>query len=215
MSAPASAVDVCNLALDHLKQGVITDIENPSTPTEVTCARWYDATRRAVLRAHPWHFAKTRRVISRNAITPVFGFADAYDLPVNYLRFIFFGDDSISDYRQITTTYAIEGRQILLNNSGASSLNLGYIKDEISVTRFDSLFIELLALELALNMSYAFTLKNTVKTRIEDLAKRKRLEAKAINGQERPPIRIENSRFRQARRQLLSNVAGKNTIFRG
>lgn len=214
MAAATSPVDVCNLALDQLKQGQVTSITAPSTDTENVCARWYDTTRRALLRKHTWSFAKSRRSIPRNSVTPTFGWADAYDLPNDFLRFLFFGDDSVSNYINLTKLYEIEGRQILLDNDNGSSLDLGYIKDEVAVTKFDALFVDLFAVELALRMAFRFTLKNTVVTRIQEIAKELRTEARAINGQERPPRRFQTSKFSSARRDLLSNVAGKNTVFR-
>jgi len=90
MAAPNSPVDVCKLALDLIKQtAIITNITNPTTEEEVICARWYDSTRRALLRKHFWVFARTRKAISRDSTAPPFGYADAYNLPTDYLRLHF------------------------------------------------------------------------------------------------------------------------------
>ena len=213
MAAPSSAVDICNLALDQLKQPVITSIDSPTTSAENLCARHYDMTRRALLRKHPWSFAKSRTALSRNATDPTFGYADAYDLPNDYLRLLFFGDDSIGNYQNLSKIFEIENGQILIDNSGASALNIGYMKDETSVTEFDALFVQLFILELAVNMAYAFTLKNTLVKRLRDDLVDARNEARAINGQERPIRRVERSKFRGARQSLFTNVAGKNTVF--
>lgn len=212
MAASNSPVDICKLALDLLKQtSIITNVtDNPTTEEEITCARWYDDTRRALLRKHYWLFARTRVAISRDSTTPPFGYSDAYNLPNDYLRLHFIGDDSINDYE---TSYEIEGGQILLNNSGATSLNIGYVRDIITVSNFDSLFVILLAAELASNMAYKFTAKNTVIERLETLLEVKRAEAKAVNGQDRPPKRVQRSIFRNARKKLTSIGAGKYTIF--
>ncbi len=214
MAAVASSEDICNLALDHLKQGLVTSITAPTTNTEKVCARWYDTTRRALLRKHTWNFAKSRKSISRNVTAPTFGWADAYDLPDDYLRFLFFGDDSIANRINLSKLYEIEGQQILLNNNNGSSLDLGYIKDETVVTTFDALFVDLFAVELAGRMAFRFTLKNTVKKQIKEDLTDLRIEARAINGQERPPQRVQRSRFSSARRDLLSDVASKFTVFR-
>ncbi len=213
MAAPTSPVAICNLALDHLKQGTVTNIEAPTTTTAVICARWYDTTRRAVLRKHTWSFAKTRRSLSRNSTAPSFGYADAYNLPNDFVRLRSIGDDSIGDYKQLTQPYEIEGDQILINNNEGDSLDITYIKDEILVTKFDPLFVDLLAVELALRMSYKFTLKNTVIVRLNEMATILRAEAKSVNGQDRPPRRVERSKYRRARRSLTSNVAGPITVF--
>lgn len=205
-----SKVDICNLAMDHIGGGIITDIDTPSTEAEIKCARWYDVTRRALLRATPWTFAKARAVISRNSTDPVHGWADAYNLPTGLIRLHFIGDDSIMDLKG---KYSLEGRQLLLDNNGGASLDIGYTDDIQDVTKFDSLFVDLLAVELAWRPAFSFTIKPSVKKMLLEIRQELRVEAKAVNSQEDPPTRIQRSRFRQARRHLTSNVAGKDTIF--
>lgn len=211
MAAPNSKVKLCNLSMDHIKQAaVIVNIDVPTTNEEEVCSRWYDAVRRKLLRGHPWLFAKSRATLSRNATAPAFGYADAYDLPNDFLNLRFIGDDSISNYN---TDYEIEGRQILMNNNGAATLNIGYTRDETDVTKFDAIFVTVFALELAKKISYKFTLKPSVLNMINSELKDEKIEAKAINGQDRPPKRIERSKWATARKSLSANVAGKNTVF--
>jgi hypothetical protein len=205
-----SKVAVCNLSMDHIAGGIIVNIDNPTTEQEIKCARWYDVTRRALLRAHPWVFARARSVASRDSTTPMHGWADAYNLPNDLIRLNFIGDDSLSDLKQ---AYALEGRQILMDNSGATSINIGYTKDEVIVTKFDALFVDLLAVEIAWRVAFAFNLKPSLKNELRLTRDELRIEAKAVNSQERPPVRIQHSKFISARRNLNSNVAGKNTIF--
>ncbi len=157
MAAPVSKVDICNLTMDHVAGGVIVSIDNPSTEQEKKCARWYDTTRRALLRSFPWTFARARFQASRDTAVRDSGWADAYNLPTDLLRLNFIGDDSIGDYKG---NYALEGRQILLNNSGAASVDIGYTKDAVNVPEFDSLFVDLLAVELAWRPAFSFSLSN-------------------------------------------------------
>ena len=225
MAAPTVAIDICNLALDFLKQNktLVENITSPSTVEEITCARWYDTTREALLRSHYWLFARKRKQILRVYATvtgatvadPVvvtaaahgfldgdsikitdvegmtdindtvflvsnkttntfeltdiegndidgsaftaytsggivspftFGYADAYQLPTNFLKLHFIGDDSIRNYKR---EYEFEGDRLLLNNSTAISLNIGFVMDVTDVTKFDALFVILLAAEIA------------------------------------------------------------------
>ncbi len=211
MAAPNSKVKICNLSMDHLKQSaVVVNIDTPEGHEEEVCSRWYDATRRKLLRGHPWLFAKTRKVLSRNATAPAFGYADAYDLPNDFLNLRFIGNDAISSYNW---EYDIEGRQILIDNGGAATLNIGYTRDEEDVTKFDAIFVTVFALELAKKISYKFTLKPSVLAMISNELKEEKIEAKAINGQDRPPKRVQRSKWITARKSLSSNVAGKNTVF--
>lgn len=193
------AVAICNMALDLLKANPITNLDEPETFEETVCNRWYDTTRRAVLRAHPWNFAKSRATLSRDATDPAFEYADQYPLPNDFLRLRFIGE---TNYGLVNIDYQIEGGNLLINNGGDSTLYIGYIKDETNVNKFDEIFKEYLAIKLALNMAYAFTGKKGVK---EDLRKDLadvRIRAKAINGQDNPPKRITRSKVMGARRQF-------------
>ncbi len=206
--AANSPVAICNLALDHLNQEEITSIDPPNNDREVVCARWYDNVRRATQRSHVWNFAKARAELAANSIAPLFGYSTAYDLPADFLRLLFIGNDAIDDYKQ---KYELEGKQILLNDT--TGIDIGYIKSVTDVNQFDALFVDLFALKLALRIAYKFTVKNTVIDRIKDLMIDAEYEAKGVDGQERPPKRIERSKFRNARQRGTSNVAGKNTVF--
>jgi hypothetical protein len=279
MAAPTVDIDICNLALDLLKQNktIVADIvTNPTTEEEITCARWYDATREALLRSHYWVFARGRKrallhsktitgatVADPVVITAVahgfadgdeirindvlgmteinggeyivasktddtfklndfdgtdinglaftaytsagvvipfsFGYADTYTMPSDYLKLHFIGDDAVKNYLR---KYEIQDNQILINNSGASTLKIGYITNVTDVTKFDALFVILFAAELANNMAYKWTLKNSVIQRIEGILTLRRAEAKAVNGQDRPPVRYQRSKFVTARRGL-------------
>ncbi len=211
---PTSQADICNMALDYLgNKAVVTDIESPSTKEEVICQRWYDVTRRQLLRKYVWNFASKRATISRNATAPEFGFADAYDLPNDYIRLRFIGDDYIGDFKR---HYELENGQLLLDNGGEASLNIGYSFDQTVVTKFDALFTNLLALQLALNMAKKFTLKNTDLQRLILQYEMEEQKAVAVDGQDKPPKRVERSKYRRARRGLYGkNVAGPYTTFEG
>ncbi len=257
MAAPTTDVDICNLALDLLKQNktVVADITTtPTSEEEITCARWYHATREALLRSHNWIFAKKRAeaILRRVSITgatqanPVvitatahsfldgdairinsvvgmtelngnsylianktantfeltdlegtnidgtgftaytsgglatpfsFGYADTYTLPTDFLRLEFVGDDSTFAFKE---DFIVEGTNLLITNSNVPLLKIGYIRNETDVAKFDSLFVVLLAAELANNMAYKWTLKNTVIERLEAILEQRREEAKLI-----------------------------------
>lgn len=210
MAAPNVDLDIANLALDHLGQDSVSTLENPTETNAIIAARWYDQTRRGLLREYVWNFAKKRRVITRTG-TPAFDFEDAYLLPTDFLRFLSIGGDIEQD--QIFD-YDIEGRNIILNNGGTSSLKLRYIADITDVTKFDPLFVEILALKLALNMSYKITLKKGVVQQVNQKLALELPKAVTIDGQERPPRRIERSVWRKKRLDgRYTGIAGKYTVF--
>ena len=184
MSAPVAPVEVCNLSLDLLRHStLITSIETPTTEEESLAARWYDATRRSVLRMFPWNFARKRATLSRISVAPAFGYSDAYQLPNDYLNYVFVGED-IQDN---ITDFQIEGDQLLINNEGASSLKLCYVYDIQAVIKFDSVFLMLLVAELAVVFGSSLTGLNKSLSGMEKLRDRWEAKARAKNGQENPP----------------------------
>ena len=221
MAVISSEVGICNLALSHLDAGIVADIStSPQTAEELECQRWYDTARRGLLRKFVWNFARTRKTITRDTAAPVFGFTDAYTFPFGFLRLLLFGNATevgeLYHWYAHRFRYEIEGRKLLINNSAAASINLVYIHDNTDVSEYDALFIETLALKLAYKMAYRFSTKRSTVIRISEELEQKEQEAVSIDGQERPPRKIQRSRLGAARRRHgLSTVAGKNTIFGG
>jgi len=216
MSAPTSEVDICNLILDELKQGPINSIETPVTKTEYILARNYDQLRRESLYAHPWKFAITRIELTPNPSTePLFGYTYAYDLPTDYLRLITVGDDYIGDLR---TEYEIENGQLLavagdVTFDGSTKL-VRYMKDVTEVTKFSPGFIRYLVLRGAITLSNKFSVSPALKTDLKEDFERISTEAKAINGQERRPKKIQFSPLLSKRRGFPGGVfATKYTDF--
>ncbi len=202
MGTALSGVDICNLALDLLRQSEkVTDIENPESDTEALCARWYDATRRSVLRAFPWNFARKRAALSLNATVPAFGYANAYNLPNDYLELVFVGENYDDDYE---TEYAVEGGQILISNDSGASLNVCYVYDIKEVAKYDALFIDLLTAELAIRFSNSLTGVNKSMKEIKAWRDDVRGQARAKNGQENPVKRREVSPMLTRRKAVTS-----------
>lgn len=201
--AITSSTDIGNLALDILSAGTVTDIESPSNPTEDILNRWYDHTRKKVLRSHTWNFAIKRKILAASSTAPAFGYAKAFPLPSDFLRIVYVSTDLATDRESILppAAYQVEGGSILITNTyeDAGALNLVYVCDFTDVSGMDALFIDVLIHELALAVSYKVTENNTNVQRIADHLKIKYMQAKAVDGQERPPTRIERSRSRNAR----------------
>lgn len=191
-----SKTDICNLSLDLLSGAVIQDVDNPSTSTEELCSRWYDVCRKATLREHPWTFARKRAILAASATAPLFGYTKAYPFPNDYIRFLTIEND---EGMQINNTdFEIENNAVLLS-SDATSVRLRYIYDVTDVTKFDALFVNYFALNLALMVAFKITESNTNVDRIAQLQKQQGAMSRAISGQERQPIRIVNSKNRDAR----------------
>ena len=200
MAAPTSNIDIANLALDRIGQAAITSVDTPTTPTEDVIARHYDATRREVLRAFVFNFAKKYATLTASGTeTPAFGFGTAYAVPNDFIRLLGIGD--------VTLNADIPGMQydvvngFLYTDAGSSAgLNIYYTFDNTTVSKYDPLFVRLFTLQLAANLAYKFTLKPSliagILQELQDVA----LKAAAAAGQEKPPRRIQRSRLRDVRR---------------
>jgi hypothetical protein len=185
MGSPVSSVEVCNLSLDLLRHNqLVSNMETPETEEEALAARWYEATRRSVLRMFSWNFARKRSTLSRISTAPEFGYADAYQLPNDFISVVFIGEDPVDN---IETDYVVEGRELLMDNSGASSLDICYIRDIQDVVRFDPIFLMLLVAELAVVFGNSITGLNKSVKGMENLRDRWEAKARAKNGQENPP----------------------------
>ena len=220
MPKPAGPEDICNLSLDLLKQSPITSITTPTVTSEFIMQRWYDVERMAALRAHPWKFASKRVLLFPNPATPPpFGYAYAYDLPADYIRKISIGDDHLGDLRM---EHVIESGQILTpsGNSAQSDSNNGttlylrYVYDCITVGQFDSLFIKYFALLMAVDLAPKFAISTALGKELKDQLALIDIEAKAVNGQDAPVKRIQQSKILTKRRGLPGGIfATKYTVF--
>ena len=165
-------VSICNEALSQIgAKSIISFDEN--TENARRCASIYESTRKALLRLHPWSFAKRRAQLAPISTYPSFGYQNAFPLPKDFLR--------VYDTGQFE--YEIEGRHILAN---CSLINLVYVADEQNEDMWDSLFSECMVLYLVNKLAKPITGSNaegdSAWQKLQNMLK----QARAINGQERP-----------------------------
>lgn len=198
MAIVEGPTDICNLALDAIGQTGISDVENPSTTTEEIMARHYDTVRRQLLSDWVWNFAKKRQLLSRSG-SGLFDYADAYALPNDFLRFI-----SVNGFDEVTAErdYDIEGRNLLLNNGGAPTIRARYIRDVTDPQEMSAQFINIFALTLAVRVSYKFTLKKSLLEQLKQELAADLMKAVSVDGQQRPPRRVQRSKYLSARRTM-------------
>ena len=212
LAAPNSEVDICNLALLQLKQDVITSIDPAVSDTEMICAQFYHSERRATLRSHPWNFAIKRAQLTEDTgNVPLFGDVKAYQLPSDFLRYLD-QHDELGYRRTENRNFQIEGQHLILFDDDTDVVNIRYIYDHQVVARWDALFTKLFAINLAMQISSNFSASENRLSALAQLQQDIRTEARAIDGQERPPIRIQRSRFMRARRRRPT-VASKYAYF--
>lgn len=199
-----SETDIGNLALDLLSAGTVQNIVVPTTPTEELLNRWYDQVRRKVLREHPWNFASKRDTLAASATDPAFGYTAAFPVPNDFLRLLTIQDGDGNDLQGQSYGFEFVGTQrCIVCNAEGGVLRLRYVFDIEDVSKFDPLFIQLFAHELAMAIAYKITESNGNVERLAQISKAASGMAKSIDGQENPPKMIVRSRGINARRNLL------------
>lgn len=170
----ATEVSICSNALRKLGDDPITSLTDDTERARL-CNAFYEPTRDAVLRAHPWNFAIERQELSKLTSTPVFDYDYEYSLPTNpyCLRVL---KMEYEDYE-----FKIEGRKLLSNEDGAKIQYIARITDP---AKFDPLFTEVLTARLAAELAYAVTGSNTLSKQIWEIYDSKISEARSIDGLE-------------------------------
>ncbi len=192
-----SSTDICNLALDLLSGGNVVNTEEPTTSQESLLKRWYNKSRKKVLREHPWNFASKRAVLAASSTAPAFGYEKQYPVPSDFIRLLALEteDGTVINPQE----YQFENNAILYDGEDGA-VYLRYICDFTDVVHMDALFIDLVVLEIALGIAFKVTGQKSVVENIDALIKERSPRAKAIDGQERPPQRVERSKSLTARR---------------
>lgn len=184
----ASEVGICNRALQKLGAKRITSLTQDSVNARA-CNTAYAVCRDAELRDHPWNFAIHRDQLAADATAPVFGRANAYNLPEGFLRLLpLYPEDNFVDLDWI-----IENGQIITDDG--APLEIRFIKQETDPNKFDSLFQEALAARIALELCEELTQSNEKKNQLRqdynDIIKR----AKRVNGIEVAPARAVDAEW--------------------
>lgn len=181
-------IDVINLALIHLGDRRITsrtqDDERAKTMNAI-----YDGTRDEVLRICPWTFARTRVSLAVDPTDPLWGFGNRYALPADFLYMI--EVENLEDY-------TIESGFIQANSTSGiadTSLNVKYIRRVTDMSKADSLFVQALALKLALKASERITQSNTKKDQFRFDYEEAVIQAMRLNGQELTPVRFKEDEW--------------------
>jgi len=183
-----SVVDICNEALDLLGAATITALTQNSKEARL-CNRKYAPIRDAVLRAHPWNIAVTRKELAQDATAPDFGFTFQYTLPTEpfCLRVLSFFDSNVnSDIAAYDSNvmYKIEGRKVLSNEGTCRIIYIGRVED---TEQYDSLLSSAIAHRLAAEIAYAITGSGTITQTMNALYEQRLREAKSIDAMEGYP----------------------------
>ena len=176
--ATASELFVANIALQKLGAGAISSMSEDKREA-VLVNSCYALMRDLELRAHLWHFSKTRQVLAPSATVPAFGNQKAFQLPTGCLRIL-------PPSRDVDWEIELIDNVPHILSSEGDTLLLRYIKRVTDATVFDPLFVDMLACRIAWHLCEAVTQSNTKKDSIKDDYKLARNMAKKINAFEAP-----------------------------
>ena len=173
----ASEVDIINSAMNMIGSSNIIARDEDSKAARVSNQR-YDSIRDAVLRAHPWNCAVTRRSLAPDSETPAFDWdfqftlpADPYCLRVLRLDFL-------------DIEFRVEGRKIVSNES---SINLIYIARVTDPNEYDTLLQESIAARLAADVSFTLSQSTSLTQNMFNLYESKLKEARFVDATEGTP----------------------------
>jgi hypothetical protein len=173
----ASEVDIINSAMNMIGASNIIARDEDSKAARVSNQR-YDSIRDAVLRAHPWNCAVTRRSLAPDSETPAFDWdyqftlpADPYCLRVLRLDFL-------------DIEFRVEGRKIVSNES---SINLIYIARVTDPNEYDTLLQESIAARLAADVSFTLSQSTSLTQNMFNLYESKLKEARFVDATEGTP----------------------------
>lgn len=174
----SSPVDLCNLALNKIKQANIESLSENSLQAE-RCQLVYNHVRRNLLAQYNWTFAIDREALTLKAISPslyadgqgaeknpyikeatvdntLFEYNYKYSIPDDFIRLIGVYTEHGYPLCSITSQkmpYVLEGKYIL---SDQPRIKIKYIKDVINITRWSPQFTNVVVLAMAAELTQVF-----------------------------------------------------------
>ena len=191
----ASKVEIFN---DALIQVGADEVNSPdeNSPNARACRVRFNGARDAVLRAHAWNAASTRKVIPKDDDPPAFGYAFQYTLPTDpfCLRPLRVNDPRRTIDRE---EWKVEGRKILTDLE--PPLNLLYVQRLTDTEQWDALLSQAIVHRLAFNIAYRVTRSRAKEVEAREDYFRFLAEARTIDAQEGSAEEVITDDFIQSR----------------
>jgi hypothetical protein len=182
----ASDVGICNTALAWVGGSLIMSLGDDTNEARL-CDAVYAGVRDAVLEAHDWTFAITRRNLPMSAASPDNGYANAFAIPSDILRITDVNDGQ--DWR-------VEGDSIVTNEGSCKIRAVARITDP---NRFSSLFVQALAARLAADLAIPLAQSRLLQQDNFTIYENKLAQAVANDGMQGKSRKITSSWLRGSR----------------
>ncbi len=185
-----SAIAMCSRALLKIGAASITSFQDGTAESEIA-ANLYPSVRDSLLSAHPWNFATAQTTLAKMTAQPVADFANAFQLPADFLRALSAGGGPQSR----GVVYRLAEKRL---HSDADAVTLSYIfrADEAI---FPAFFDQALIARLAAEFCIPLTDSTTRSEMLFKLAGASFREAKTIDSQQATPRQIAGFSLIEAR----------------
>lgn len=197
----ASKTDICNRALIKLGKATIRDIDTDETQQGTLCKAVFVPMLDEVLRQAEWNFAVNRQALNQDASgSPLYEWAYKYILPTvpPVIKII-----SVEN----NVPFKIEGNFLVSNSN---SIKLKYIGRITDPNLYDPLFINVLVLRIAYEISFSLTSQTSLGDNIYKQYLLALEEAKNQNSQDDNELPIQDSVWTNSRLMAISPFYNNN-----
>ena len=190
----ASAVDICNSALNLLGASTISALTD-DTKNARLCNQRYEPVRNRVFRAHAWNCLHKRVQLAQNSTAPVIEYSYAYALPSDCLRVLKI-HNATTDSVVSNLDYKIEGKNIVTDET---TVYLVYVSLDTDPNNYDAYLREAISHQLAADICYSITNNATLANNYMTRADERLREARFIDATENSLDTVEANEFTDAR----------------
>lgn len=172
----ASETSVANIAMAHLGQEPITNIDADNNKRAKWARRRFDTLRDALLRSHPWDFATKLTSVAASTAVPAYGFGYRYTLPADFLRLVrLYQEDALFRVRDGS-----------IHTDLGAPLEFEYIYRNVVTTSWTDDFAEVMGLALAYAICLPITDDRQLRKELKEDFRLQLALAKGTEAQEKP-----------------------------
>lgn len=199
----SSKIDICNLALTHLGQKAIADIDDP-IETARKLKAIYDNNRDSLLRISSinWNFACVIGSLAEDDVHTVTGWSNIYTYPVSCLKIrkVYSDTGATNPFpEEYKVVNDVTDNVVLIATNIESPAYVEYTRTMTDETKFDPLFVQALAYKLAADLAIPLGGDPDKEKRFNDKYLATLSEAARVNGMETYQNPVKKSYIYDAR----------------
>lgn len=199
----SSKIEICNLALARIGQGIINNLDEFSPQAE-QCRLHYASTRDALLREFPWNFSTRNILLAAAADKEVPGWLYIYQHPLKVLwvRKLFTVDDTEPEIPHQYEIVSTDSEKLI-----CCDLYQAYAKCTMSVENeelFDPSFVEAFSYKLALALAMPLTNSSSRTQEVFSMYQQAIVSAKLAGAVEGGPKKHTNQQARSAKSYITA-----------